>query len=51
MSSLCSEVVMYGDERERTFNRYNMRLLDGVTLSKDGFEMPMIKKTMQKCAA
>lgn len=35
---------MYGGERERTFNRYNMRILEGAELSKDGLEMPIIRK-------
>lgn len=35
----------YGDERERTYNAYNMHLLDYVTLTNDYWQMPIIKKT------
>lgn len=34
----------YGDERERTFNAYNMHLVDYVKLTNDFWQMPIIKK-------
>ena len=35
----------YGDERERTYNTYNMRLVDYVDLTSDKWQMPIIHKT------
>ena len=35
----------YGDERERTYNTYNMRLVDYVDLTKDKWQMPIIHKS------
>ena len=35
----------YGDERERTFNAYNLELLDGLTLTSDFWQMPIIQKS------
>lgn len=35
----------YGDERERTYNAYNMRLVDYVELTPDKWQMPIIYKT------
>ena len=35
----------YGDERERTYNAYNMDLVDYVDLTKDQWQMPIIHKT------
>ena len=35
----------YGDERERTYNAYNMQLVDYVELTKDKWQMPIIYKT------
>jgi len=34
----------YGDERERTYNAYNMDLVDYVQLTNDKWQMPIIKK-------
>lgn len=35
----------YGDERERTYNTYNMQLVDYVDLTPDKWQMPIIHKT------
>ena len=35
----------YGDERERTYNTYNMNLVDYVELTPDKWQMPIIHKT------
>lgn len=35
----------YGDERERTYNTYNMQLVDYVDLTEDKWQMPIIHKT------
>lgn len=35
----------YGDERERTYNTYNMDLVDYVDLTPDKWQMPVIHKT------
>lgn len=35
----------YGDERERTYNTYNMQLVDYVELTADKWQMPIIHKT------
>lgn len=35
----------YGDERERTYNTYNMDLVDHVDLTQDRWQMPIIHKT------
>lgn len=35
----------YGDERERTYNAYNMYLVDYVDLTKDKWQMPIIHKS------
>lgn len=35
----------YGDERERTYNTYNMDLVDHVDLTQDKWQMPIIHKT------
>ena len=35
----------YGDERERTYNTYNMQLVDHVELTPDKWQMPIIHKT------
>lgn len=35
----------YGDERERTYNTYNMQLVDYVELTPDKWQMPIIHKT------
>lgn len=35
----------YGDERERTYNAYNMQLVDYVGLTSDKWQMPIIYKT------
>ena len=35
----------YGDERERTYNTYNMRLVDQVELTADKWQMPIIYRT------
>ena len=35
----------YGDERERTYNTYNMQLVDSVDLTSDVWQMPIIHKS------